>query len=98
MSTNERRLALQKNQQLAWSQLDESKFINALGTHTSAPTTCLITIETLLNRYRRALCRRLSTGCAAGFSIQDSIKTVDRRLAEVREARERLSQHEAEAP
>ena len=42
----------EKKSESAWSQRDETNFINGLGSHSGAQVTDLDTIETLLNRYR----------------------------------------------
>lgn len=75
--------------EFAWSQRDETNFINGLGSHSGAQVTDLDTIETLLNRYRLALCKRGAKG-VAGFSIADALQLVDRRLDEIRDMRGRV--------
>ena len=76
--------------EFAWNQRDETNFINGIGSHTGAQVIDLDTIETLLNRYRLALCKRASRG-VAGFNIADAIALVDRRLDEIRDMRGRVA-------
>lgn len=83
-------MANEKKTDMAWSQRDETNFINGLGTHSNPETSVDVnTIETLLNRYRIALCKRSASG-EAGFSIVDALQLVDRRLNEIRDMRERI--------
>jgi hypothetical protein len=78
-------MATEKKSEAAWSQRDETNFINGLGTHGIPDGVVDInTIETLLNRYRMALCKRAANG-VAGLNIDDALNLVDRRLNEIRE-------------
>lgn len=80
----------EKKSESAWSQRDETNFINGLGSHAIVEGNVDVnTIETLLNRYRMALCKRGTNG-VAGFSIPDALQLVDRRLNEIREMRDRV--------
>jgi hypothetical protein len=75
----------EKKSESAWSQRDETNFINGLGSHAIVEGNVDVnTIETLLNRYRMALCKRAASG-VAGFNIDDALNLVDRRLNEIRE-------------
>lgn len=80
----------EKKSESAWSQRDETNFINGLGSHAIVEGNVdMNTIETLLNRYRMALCKRAASG-VAGFNIDDALNLVDRRLNEIRELRDRI--------
>lgn len=83
-------MATEKKGEAAWSQRDETNFINGLGSHgIPEGVVDMNTIETLLNRYRMALYKRAASG-VAGFNIVDAVQVVDRRLNEIREMRDRI--------